>query len=103
MESNYKAMKYHYKIQNELHNMQDRGIEIPQGYGQFLKPFNQSTNLVKYDKSRDLSGGSKYDSNTDYHHKSMKYHYKIQNELHKMQDQGKQIPYGYEQYLRQFE
>ena len=35
----YKAMKYHYKIQSKLHEMQKQGRPIPNGYQMYLKPF----------------------------------------------------------------
>jgi len=35
----YKAKKYHYKIQQKLKEMQTQGKAIPQGYEQYLKPF----------------------------------------------------------------
>lgn len=35
----YKAMKYHYKIQSKLHEMQKQGRPIPNGYHMYLKPF----------------------------------------------------------------
>ena len=35
----YKAMKYHYKIQSKLHEMQKQGRAIPNGYHTYLKPF----------------------------------------------------------------
>ena len=36
----YKARKYHYKIQQKLKEMQTQGKAVPQGYEQYLKPFN---------------------------------------------------------------
>jgi hypothetical protein len=45
----------------------------------------------------------KSDNKIDFQYKAMKYHYKIQNELHKIQQQGKIIPNGYEQYLNRFD
>jgi len=35
----YKAMKYHYKIQSKLHEMQKQGRSVPAGYHAYLKPF----------------------------------------------------------------
>ena len=35
----YKAMKYHYKIQSKLHQMQKEGKDVPPGYDVYLRPF----------------------------------------------------------------
>ena len=36
----YKAAKYHYKIQQHLHeHYVSKGAEIPQGYAEYLQPF----------------------------------------------------------------
>ena len=94
MDSTHKAMKYHYKIQNELHNMIDQGKQIPNGYESYLKPFNQQDGG---------SGKISENRNIDFRDKSMKYHYKIQNKLHSIMENGGQIPDGYANYLEPFE
>jgi len=38
----YKAKKYHYKCQAKLKEMMREGKDIPQGYEQYLQPFNSN-------------------------------------------------------------
>jgi hypothetical protein len=37
----YKARKYHHKIQTTLHRIMAGGKPCPQGYEKYLKPYNQ--------------------------------------------------------------
>jgi major membrane immunogen (membrane-anchored lipoprotein) len=96
----YKAKKYHYKIQNEINRIMKDGKACPPGYEMFLQPFS---NAVSYD-SADGSNGTLVGGNNgvDYRYKAKKYHHKIQKTLRDIMNKGGSCPCGYEKYLQPF-
>lgn len=88
----YKAEKYHYKIQNVLKKMIANGQACPPGHAKYLKPFSVA-----------MRGGGNGDDDENYfRQKAEKYHYKIQQKLNQRMARGAKCPVGYEQYLQPF-
>jgi hypothetical protein len=85
----YKAKKYHYKIQNVLKQMIANGQSCPPGHAKYLKPFGAT-----------MHGGG--DDEDYFRRKAEKYHYKIQQKLNLRMADGAKCPAGYEQYLKPF-
>ena len=83
----YKAKKYHEKIRSKLIQMQKAGGAIPEGYANYLIPFDQQ-----------MTGG-----NINLAHKARKYHEKTRYLLENMQKNGQSVPAGYEKYLVPFD
>ena len=88
----YKNKKYHHKIQQKLKEMVAQGMNIPEGYSQFMLPYNMTQQ----------GGGSAENQDEYFDYKARKYHHKNQQLCRQIIARGGSVPTQYEKYLLPF-